>query len=85
MGIIDIRPLPESYRKISRKFWPCHPPIGVIKTKEDVQLAVELYLLLDYESRTWYYWEGGIFPHPDTGREETKKETSIKSSKGVKE
>ncbi len=54
---ISIRPMPESYRKISKKFRPGHPPVftgaGEI-TPEDVELAIELFKLLDKESQDWY-------------------------------
>jgi len=62
---VKITPLPEFYRKYSRRLWPCHPPIFEgPPSPRDVKLAIELYKLLDEESQKWYYREGGIFDTP---------------------
>ena len=59
MTICTIKPMPESYRKISKKFRPQHPPIFMDigpngLTPEDMELARELFKLLDEESKDWY-------------------------------
>jgi hypothetical protein len=56
---VTIRPMPESYRKITKKFRPQHPPVftnceGTGPSPEDIELARELFKLLDAESRNWY-------------------------------
>lgn len=59
MTTVCIKPMPESYRKISKKYRPGHPPPfqdigpgGV--TAADRELARELFLILDEESKEWY-------------------------------
>jgi len=56
---VCIRPLPESYRKISPRLRPVHPPIFQDcgpggPSKADIALARELFELLDDESKEWY-------------------------------
>lgn len=62
---VTIKPMPEAYRKISKKFRPGTPPVftdigpgGV--TPEDIELAKELFKILDDESKDWY-GRRGIF------------------------
>lgn len=59
MTTVTIRPMPEAIRKISKKFRPQHPPVfidvvtgGV--TAADIELARELFNILDSESQEWY-------------------------------
>jgi len=59
MKKISIYPMPEMYRKISKKYRPGPPPIfrdcGKDEpTPEDIELARELFQLLDDESKDWY-------------------------------
>ena len=66
MTTICIKPMPESYKTIKKKIYrPQHPPPfqdigpdGV--TPEDVELARELFKILDEESKDWY-GRRGIF------------------------
>jgi hypothetical protein len=67
MTVINIKPMPESYRKISKKFRPMRPPISIFEncgpdgpTPEDIELARELFKLLDEDSKDWY-GRHGIF------------------------
>ncbi len=62
---VVVRPIPESYRRIPPKYRPTHPPIFPDSGPEgpsdaDKELARELYLLLDEESRAWY-GRNGVF------------------------
>lgn len=57
--MVCIQPLPEFYRKISSKYWPCHPPIFPDcrpngPTDDERELARELFRALDGESQRWY-------------------------------
>lgn len=67
MTEINIKPMPESYRKISKKFRPGHPPLSIFTdcgpggpTPEEIELARELFKLLDDESKDWW-GRHGIF------------------------
>jgi hypothetical protein len=63
MTTINIKPMPESYRTISKKYRPTHPPIFTDSDKvtlQDIELARELFKLLDQESQDWY-GRNGIF------------------------
>lgn len=65
MTTINIKPMPESYRTISKKYRPIHPPIFTEPgpggpTPEEIELARELFKLLDQESQDWY-GRNGIF------------------------
>lgn len=63
MTTINIKPMPESYRTISKKYRPTHPPIFTDYDKvtlQDIELARELFKLLDQESQDWY-GRNGIF------------------------
>ncbi|MBW2631255.1 MAG: hypothetical protein JRC90_05755 [Deltaproteobacteria bacterium] len=60
---VSIVPMPEAYMKIKKKLRPQHPPIfqGTGEsTLEDIELARELFRLLDDESKEWY-GRRGIF------------------------
>jgi hypothetical protein len=63
MSVI-ILPMPESYRKIPENFRPQHPPIfiecGDSPSQDDIELARELFRILDDESKIWY-GRRGIF------------------------
>lgn len=56
MSRVEIIPLPESWRKIPRKYQLRHPPIfpDGEPTAEDIELACELFKALDSESQEWY-------------------------------
>ena len=56
MSEVKIIPMPPSYRSISPKYRPGHPPIfpDGDPTESDRQLARELFALLDPESQAWY-------------------------------
>ena len=63
MTIINIKPMPENIRKIPKKYRPTHPPIFTDYDKvtlQDIELARELFKLLDQESQDWY-GRNGIF------------------------
>ena len=77
---VVVTPLPMDYKSIPARLRPLHPPVFPEGSpgRDDIKLAQELYLLLDPESREWYYRPGGIFPHPDTT---TLKKRSCKNSK----
>lgn len=58
---IVITPMPEKYRDIPKIFRPMHPPISFFQdcgpgepTKEDCQIALEIFDALDPESRDWW-------------------------------
>lgn len=53
---IDVRPLPEFYRKFPKIYWPCPPPVFSHEepTPAEIELARELFMLLDDESKEWY-------------------------------
>lgn len=60
---IHVKPMPQSYHRISKKFRPQHPPVfmdigpaGV--TSYDINLARELFKILDPESKDWYGRKG---------------------------
>ena len=63
---VTIIPMPERYREIPKKYRPGTPPIFTYaegekgRSPEDVQLARELWKLLDEESQEWY-GRRGIF------------------------
>ena len=62
---VTIKPMPESYRKIPKKFRPQHPPIFIEcgesgPLPEEIELARELFKILDQESQDWY-GRHGIF------------------------
>lgn len=59
MTTVNIKPMPESYKKIKPLYRPGIPPIftnidecGI--TEQDRQCARELFALLDDESKNWY-------------------------------
>lgn len=56
MATVKIKPMPVSWRKIPARLRPNHPPIfeGGEPTQEDVDLAIDLFELLDPESQEWY-------------------------------
>jgi len=63
MTDIIVRPIFEWMKSTPKRLWPQHPPIfqnigpeGV--TKKDRQLARDLYLLLDEDSKNWYGHHG---------------------------
>ncbi|MCX5810162.1 MAG: hypothetical protein NTX36_12475 [Proteobacteria bacterium] len=63
---VNLFPMPESYRKISKKFRPGRPPLH-LKCGEDgkplpeeIEEARELFKILDEESKDWW-GRGGIF------------------------
>jgi len=67
MTIINIKPMPESYRKIPKKWRPGHPPVSIFEncgprgpTPEEIEEARELFKLLDEESKDWW-GRRGIF------------------------
>jgi len=78
MTIVCVKPMPEGYRKISKKYRPGHPPpfqdIGPEGlTPEDYAIAAELFELLDPESQEW--WGGAAFLKALKGRSETSVKT----------
>lgn len=65
MTTITLKPMPEAIRKTPKKWRSQTPPVfmdigpdGV--TPEDVELARELFKILDEESKDWY-GRRGIF------------------------
>lgn len=67
MTTVTIRPMPEAIRKIPKKWRPQRPPNFAFTdigpgglTEEDIELARELFKLLDDESKDWY-GRRGIF------------------------
>ena len=56
MSTVNIRPLTPGLRAIPVRWRPQFPPIfpDGLPTSADIELARELYLLLDDESRRWY-------------------------------
>lgn len=63
MAIVNVAPMPESYRKIPKRLWPGIPPIFEgpdPRTDADVELARALFRELDPESQDWY-GRSGIF------------------------
>ena len=65
MTTISIKPMPEIYKKYSKKFMPQHPPIFTDcgqdgPTPEEIEMARELFKILDDESKDWY-GRRGIF------------------------
>ncbi len=66
MTTINIKPMPEFYRKISKKFWPGKPPGSSIftdcgpggPTPEEIEEAREIFKLLDEESKDWWGRDG---------------------------
>ena len=65
MSIVSVKPMPESYRSISKKYRPGHPPIFTDcgpagPTPEEIEMARELFALLDDESKDWY-GRNGVF------------------------
>jgi len=59
MTVVNVKPMPDFYRKIKKVFWPGHPPLftdvgpeGI--SNDDIELACELFGLLDQESQSWY-------------------------------
>lgn len=56
MAKVDIKPMPQGYRKISAKYRPQYPPIfpDGTPTDDDIVLARELFAALDEESQEWY-------------------------------
>jgi len=62
---IVIKPMPEKYRSISKKYMPGSPPIFTDcgpdgPTKKEIEMARELFALLDDESKDWY-GRNGVF------------------------
>ncbi|PIV89412.1 MAG: hypothetical protein COW48_00640 [Hydrogenophilales bacterium CG17_big_fil_post_rev_8_21_14_2_50_63_12] len=53
---VQVNPLPAAYRSISKKFRPTPPPVfpNGEPTADEIELARELFALLDAESREWY-------------------------------
>lgn len=67
MTTINIKPMPEKIRAIPKKWRPMREPIPTFTdcrqgepTDEDIELARELFKLLDEESKDWY-GRHGIF------------------------
>ena len=65
MANVSVKPMPEKYKKYSKKFMAQHPPIFTDcgpdgPTQEEIELARELFALLDEESKAWY-GRTGIF------------------------
>lgn len=56
MATVNVRPLPDAYLKITPLYRPRPGPIfiGGDPTPADVELARELFLALDDESKRWY-------------------------------
>jgi len=64
--IPNVKPMPEKIRAIKKKiFRPMPAPVFMNwprkVTPEDIELARELFKLLDRESQEWHYHKGGIF------------------------
>lgn len=61
---VSIKPMPESYRRIKKKIYrPLAPPIFIDcgpngPTPEEIELARELFKILDEESKDWYRRNG---------------------------
>ena len=56
---VSIKPMPENFRKIPAKWLPMCPPIFKNcgksgPTKADIELARELFKILDEQSKDWY-------------------------------
>lgn len=67
MTTVTIRPMPEKIRSCPKKWRPSRPPNFAFSdigpgglTREDMELALELFLLLDAESQEWYGGQGFI-------------------------
>ena len=63
MTKVIVSPMPEKFKNIPKKWRPGHPPVFFDAPPEgaseaDIQLARELYLLLDEESKDWYGHHG---------------------------
>ena len=60
MAKVTIKPIPERYLKHPRRLWPGTPPIFTLEpgetdpSEQDIQLARELFKLLDDNSKWWY-------------------------------
>jgi hypothetical protein len=60
MAKISIKPMPESYRSVPERLWCQHAPIFLLEegeskpSQEDIELARELFKLLDDQSKRWY-------------------------------
>jgi hypothetical protein len=60
MAQVRIKPMPEAYRNVPKRLWCQHPPIFLLEegetkvSDEDIQLARELFKLLDDQSKAWY-------------------------------
>lgn len=64
MAKVTINPMPEKYRSIPKRLQPGVPPIFTDcgkdgPTPEDIELAHELFKLLDEESKDWYRRNSG--------------------------
>ncbi|RJR40794.1 MAG: hypothetical protein C4576_19715 [Desulfobacteraceae bacterium] len=89
MTEINIRPMPRSYLKIPMRLRPCIPPFyldippeGV--SREDRELAYELFQALDPESKAWYrYNRPSLFA--DLEKSEKGKSSSISQREERKE
>jgi hypothetical protein len=62
---VTIKPMPDFYRHISKRWRPQHPPIFTDcgksgPSQEERELARELFKILDAESQEWY-GRRGIF------------------------
>lgn len=56
---VNVKPMPEKIRTIPKKWRPQPPPLFFGEgTPEDVELARELFKLLDDESKDWYGRDG---------------------------
>ena len=76
---VTIRPMPERYRSIPARYRPGHPPIFTDcpePSRENIELARELFKLLDEESKEWFGY-GGIFADL---RPVQKKQRKVKKS-----
>lgn len=57
---VQIKPLPDGFRSVSRRWWCMHPPIfptGAVPTREDLEVAIALLEELakvDPQSFDWY-------------------------------
>lgn len=67
MTTVNIKPMPDCYRKVSKTWWPGKPPGSIFKdcgpdgpTPEEIEEARELFKLLDEQSKDWY-GRNGIF------------------------
>lgn len=55
--IVNVKPIPERFRKISKKYRPLPAPIfqgDGFPSRKDIKLAKELLDILDNESMEWY-------------------------------